>query len=168
MVDPSRVRVVELLGSYARGYCAELIQLGWAPSSALQQMKVMACLSRWMAAERVAVGDLSPARVEQFVAWRCAAGYRHFRSSRGLVPLLEYLRVLGVAPLPVAPPVDAPIDLLVERYRCYLLGERGLAAGTVRYYERIARLFLVQMSAPAGELDLGRLRAGEVGRCNNP
>jgi integrase/recombinase XerD len=164
MVDPSRVRVVEPLGSYARGYCAELIQLGWAPSSALQQMKLMACLSRWMAAERVAVGDLSPARVERFVAWRCAAGYRHFRSSRGLVPLLEYLRGLGVAPLPVAPPVDTPIDLLAERYRCYLLGERGLAAGTVRYCERIARLFLVQISAPAGELDLGRLRAGEVGR----
>jgi hypothetical protein len=64
MVDPSRVRVVEPLGWYARGYCAELIQLGWAPSSALQRMKLMACLSRWMAAEPVAMGDLSLAGPE--------------------------------------------------------------------------------------------------------
>ena len=45
----------------------------------------------------------------------------------------------------------------------YLLGERGLAAGTVRYYERVARLFLAQISTPGGELDLARLSAGEVG-----
>jgi integrase/recombinase XerD len=164
MVDPSRVRVVEPLGSYAGGFCAELIQRGWAPSSALQQMKLMACLSRWMAAEPVAVGVLSSTRVEQFVAWRCAAGYRHFRSSRGLVPLLGYLRGLGVAPEPVGPPADGPIDLLVERYRAYLFDERGLAAGTVRYYERVAWLFLAQISTPGGELDLGRLRTREVSR----
>jgi integrase/recombinase XerD len=164
MVDPSRVRVVEPLGSYAGGFCAELIDRGWAPSSALQQMKLMACLSRWMAAQRVAVGELSPARAEQFVAWRCATGYRHFRSSRGLVPLLGYLRGLGVAPEPVVPAADGPVDLLVGRYRAYLVGERGLAAGTVRYYERIAELFLEQVSAPAGMLDLGRLTAGDVGR----
>jgi integrase/recombinase XerD len=164
MEDPSRVRVVAPLAPYAGGFCVELIERGWAPSSALQQMKLMACLSRWMAAEQVGVGELSPERVQRFVAWRCAAGYRHFRSSRGLAPLLSYLRALGVAPEPVAPLADGPIDVLVERYRAYLLGERGLAAGTVRYYERVARMFLVQISAPAGELDPGRLTAGEVGR----
>ena len=49
---------------------------------------------------------------------------------------------LGVTPEPVVPSADDPIDLLVERYRAYLLGERRLAAGKVRYYERVARLFL--------------------------
>ena len=39
-------------------------------------------------------------------------------------------------------PAEGPADVLVERYRGYLLDERGLAAGTVRYYERVARLFL--------------------------
>jgi hypothetical protein len=46
MSDPSRVRVVEPLAPYARGFCAELARRGWARSSALQQMKLMACLSR--------------------------------------------------------------------------------------------------------------------------
>ena len=164
MTDPSRVRVVEPLAPFARGFCVELVQRGWARSSALQQMKLVACLSRWMVAEQVAVAELTPERVEQFVAWRCAAGYRHFRSSHGLVPLVTYLRALGVTPEPAARPADGPIDVLVERYRAYLLGERGLAAGTVRYYERIARLFLAQTPAPGGDLDLGRLTAGDVGR----
>jgi site-specific recombinase XerD len=163
MKDPLNVRVVEPLARYARGFCAELIERGWGRSSALQQMKLMACLSRWMAAEQVAVAELTPERAQQFVEWRCAMGYRHFRSSGGLVPLLAYLRVLAVTPEAVARPADGLIDLLVERYRAYLLDERGLAAGTVRYYERVARLFLLQVSAPGGELDLGRLTTGEVG-----
>lgn len=164
MKDPLRVRVVEPLAPYARGFCAELIERGWARSSALQQMKLIASLSRWMAAEQVAAAELTPDRVQQFVQWRCAAGYRHFRSPSGLVPLLAYLRGLGAMPDPVVPAADGPIDRLVERYRGYLFGERGLAGGTVRYYERVARLFLAQISASRGELDLGRLGSGEVGR----
>jgi site-specific recombinase XerD len=164
MRDPSRVRVAEPLAPYARGFCAELLERGWAASSALQQMKLVACLSRWMAAERVAVSELTPDWVERFVEWRCAAGYRHFRSLHGLTPLLSHLRALGGAPPPEAPAPDRPVDLVLERYRAYLLGERGLAAGTVRYYERVARLFLSGVAEPGGELDLGRLRAGEVGR----
>jgi hypothetical protein len=59
--------------------------------------------SGWIAAERVAVSELSPERVGRFVEWRRAAGYRHFRSPRGLTPLLRYLRALGVAPEPIEP-----------------------------------------------------------------
>jgi site-specific recombinase XerC len=127
-------------------------------------MQLMACLSRWMVEEEVPVAELTWERAQQFVEWRCAMGYRHFRSPRGLVPLLAYLRSLGVAPLPVTPSADGPVDLLVERYQVYLLGERGLAGGTVLYYERVARLFLEQLAAAGGELDLGRLSAGDVGR----
>ena len=35
-------------------------------------------------------------------------------------------------------PRGGPADLLVERYRGYLVGERGLATSTVRYDERVA------------------------------
>jgi integrase len=122
---------------------------------------LVAHLSRWMSAERLAPGELTPPRVEQFLRVR-RAGYRHFRSSRGLAPLLAYLRALGVLAEPAAPVAERPLDLLVERYRGYLLGERGLAVGTLRYYERVARLFLSAVSRE-GELDRGRLTAAEVG-----
>jgi len=164
MRDPSRVRVTGPLERYARGFRVELDRRGYAPASAAQRMQLMACVSRWMLAEGVAVSGLTCERVEGFVAWRRAAGYAHFRSSRSLAPLLDYLRALGAAPERVVVPADDPVDVLVERYRAYLLGERGLAAGTVRYYERFARLFLAAISAAGCEVDAARLTAGDVGR----
>lgn len=163
MRDPSRVRVTGPLERYASGFRVELDRRGYAAASAAQRMQLMACVSRWMAAERVAVSGLTCERVEEFVAWRRAAGYVHFRSSRSLASLLEYLRALGAAPERVVVPADGPVDVLVERFRAYLLGERGLAAGTVRYYLRFARLFLEANSATAGEVDPARLTAGDVG-----
>jgi integrase/recombinase XerD len=165
MRDPSRVRVTGPLELYACGFRLELDRRGYAPTSAAQRVQLMACVSRWMVAERVAVSGLMSERVERFVAWRRAAGYAHFRSSRSLAPLLDYLRALGAAPeRVVVAPADGPVDVLVERYRAYLLGELGLAAGTVRYYERFAKMFLEAISAPGGPLDPARLTADEVGR----
>jgi integrase/recombinase XerD len=165
MRDPSRVRVVGPLAPYARGFRVELDRRGYAPASAAQRMQLVACVSRWMAAEQVAVSGLTGERLEGFVVWRRAAGYAHFISSRSLAPLLDYLRALGAAPeRALVPPPAGPVDPLVERYRAYLLGERGLAAGTVSYYERFARLFLAAISAVGGEVDPARLTAGDVGR----
>jgi len=163
MRDPSRVLVTGPLERYAAGFRVELDRRGYAPASVAQRMQLMACVSRWMAAEQVTVSGLTCERVERFAAWRRAAGYAHFRSSRSLVLLLEYLRALGAAPERVVP-ADGPVDVLVERFRAYLLGERGLATGTVRYYLRFAQLFLEANSAAAGEVDPARLTAGDVGR----
>ena len=159
MKDPSRVQVTGALEPFAGGFRFELVRVGYVPDSAAQRMQLMAYLSRWMVEEEVPVAELTWERAQQFVEWRCAMGYRHFRSPRGLVPLLAYLRSLGVAPLPVAPSADGPVDLLVEHYQVYLLGERGLAGGTVLYYERVARLFLEQLAAAGGALSAGAVAA---------
>lgn len=163
MKDPSRVQVTGPLERYASGFLIELAGQRYAPDSAAQRMQLAACLSGWMAAEGVAVSELSSERVERFVEWRRAAGYRHFQSPQGLTPLLVYLRALGAAPEPAVRRADGPIDALIGRYRAYLLGERGLATGTVRYYERVAKLFLADFLTPDSGLDLARMSASEVG-----
>jgi site-specific recombinase XerD len=78
-----------------------------------------------------------------------------------MAPLLGYLRALGVAQTPS--PIDpaTPAGHLLERYRRYLIQERGLAASTVAAYSQVARLFLFNRS-PEGELALERLNAAEV------
>ena len=162
MRDPSRVQVPGPLERFAEGFRLKLAGRGYAPDSVAQRMQVVACLSRWMVVEGVEVSELTPERAQQFIQWRKTVGYRQFRSPRALVLLLAYLRASGAAPEPVAPPAGGP-DLLVERYRAYLLGERGLAAGTVGYYVRVARLFVEQVLTSGGELDLGRLTTEEVG-----
>jgi integrase/recombinase XerD len=164
MRDPLRVRVSGPLGPFVSGFVDELGGQGYARLSVVAQVQLVAHLSRWMAAERVAPAGLTAAAVERFVVSRRAGGYRHFLTVGGLAPLLAYLRSLGVAPLPPIAPNHTPAELLVERYRGYLVGERCLAAGTTRYYERVARSFLGEVSSAQGEVDLAGLNASVVGR----
>jgi len=78
-----------------------------------------------------------------------------------MAPMLGYLRSLGVAPPPAPAMASTPVEQLLERYRSYLVQERGLAVGTVVGYVQVAELFFAQRS-PVGELDVERLGAGEV------
>jgi integrase/recombinase XerD len=164
MRDPLRVLVTGPLEPFAPGFVAELGRLGYACPSVVHQVQLVAHLSRWMTGEGFAAGELSAGMVERFVVSRRAAGYRHFLMPSALAPLLGYLRALGVMTVPTVAASVGPAGVLVERYRSYLLGERGLATTTVRYYERVARQFLGAVSAGRDELDLARLTAGEVSR----
>ena len=161
MGRPSRVRVIGPLEPYATGFRRELVRQGYTAHSASNQLQLMAHASRWLASSGFDAGDLTPARVEEFLEARRAEGYTLWLSTKAMAPLLGYLRDLGVpqTPSPVAP--ATPAEDLLERYRCYLIQERGLATSTVAAYSHVARLFLFNRS-PEGELDLERLNAAEV------
>ena len=77
MKDPSQVRVTGPLGPYAKGFRAELAMQGYASSSAVNQLKLVAHLSRWMTIEGLSAPELVPVEIERYVAVRRAAGYRH-------------------------------------------------------------------------------------------
>jgi integrase/recombinase XerD len=163
MNDPSRVRVNGPLEPYATSFGEVLARQGYAPSSAASQLKLVAHLSRWMAGEGVLISELTPDRAEQFVATRRAAGYRHFLSPRGLRPLLRYLGERGVVGEPAPRAAESSVERLLVVYRAYLFDERSLAEGTIRYYERVARLFLNSISKGDG-LDVAAITTGDVSR----
>ena len=161
MKDPWTVAVGGPLGPYAEGFCAELARLGYAKSSSANLLKLVAHLSRWMGREGVAVPELGPEEVGRYVEARRAAGYRHNPSACGLGTLLGYLRGLGVLVevVPSAPPTAQ--ERLLADYSRYLVTERGLEAGTVRYYLRFAGLLLSSVGG-SGELDVGAITTGDV------
>lgn len=138
----SVVRVDGPLAGLRDGFRAELAVLGYTPLSAANWLRVMAHLSRWMAAERIDLGDLTPQCVGQFLAVRRECGYVCWLSERGLAPLLDYLRGQGVVPVPVAAVAGGPVGQILAGYRTYLAEERGLVAATICRYETDARLFL--------------------------
>lgn len=138
----SRVRLSGPLAGHGEGFAAYLAEAGYTPLSAANQMRVLAHLSRWLQERELAPGALIAERAAEYVADRRTAGYVHWMSDRGLRPLLEFLRGEGVIPEPPAVAAVPAADVLMERYRGYLVSERGLAAHTIRYYSSDARLFL--------------------------
>jgi integrase/recombinase XerD len=105
-------------------------------------MFLMAHVSRWLAGEGLGAGGLTGEASERFLVTRREAGYAQLRSPKALLPLLGYLRRIGVAPQ--APPAGpaGPADELLERYRRYLVTERGLGASTAADYAAKVRPFL--------------------------
>jgi site-specific recombinase XerD len=161
MDKASRVRVTGPLASYAPGFRKELAAQGYTTLSATNQLRLLAHVSRWLAGKELDAGGLTPERVEEFLRARRAEGYVCWRSAQGLVPLLEFLGRLGVVPVPAAA-TPTPAEELVERYRQYLVSERGLSAATVRRYQCAASVFLAAWEQ--GGLELEGLTAADVSR----
>jgi len=121
---------------------------------------LMGQLSRWMTKDAVAVKELTPARVEDFLASRRAGGQRRVPTGRVLDPLLLHLRSVGeLGPAPVNP--ATPLDVLVGRYEQHLVDDRGLAQSTVEGYVGVARRFLSERVSVTGD------ETGVAGLCGN-
>ena len=161
MRDPSRVRVSGPLGPYADGFGAELSRVGYSRNSVSLQLQLFAHLSRWLGEEGLDASALTPATASVFLAARRAAGFTSYLSVKALGPLLGYLRGIGVAPPPAEPSLTAA-EVMVERYRSYLVCERGLTAETARGYVDRVRPFLAGRAGLQGELDLQGLEASDV------
>ncbi len=163
MSDPSRTEVSGPLAPFAKWFLVELSARGYTAGSAQQQMCLMAHLSRWLEAEGLGPGALSPMVVERFFVARRGAGYSSLLSSRALDSLLSFLRGLGVVPAPSASVPDGPVEELLSRFRRYLEIERGLVAGSSRVYVHWVRPFVESLAGEDG-LDLAGVDAPAVRR----
>src|SRR5437773_8473510 len=75
MGRPSRVRVTGPLEPYACGFREELARQGYRPHAASNQLQLMAHAGRWLASRELGAGELTPARVDEFLEARRAQGY---------------------------------------------------------------------------------------------
>lgn len=163
MTSPSWASVRGPLAPYAGGFRAELERLGYTPLTAATHVRLMAHLSRWLAAEGLDTSALTAPVVERYFAGRRSAGYANERTVAALGPLLGYLRGLGAAPVAVAEGPATATGRLLARYASYLVTERGLAQTTVALNVRLVRAFLLQREHERdGRLDLEQLTAAEV------
>jgi hypothetical protein len=133
MAHPHRVRVTGLLESFAQGFAAKLLWQGYRPKAATDQVRLLAHLSRWLGSKRLGTADLATPVLNEFLSARRSQGYALWLSSKALVPLLSYLRGMGITVLEPKPASNALQELL-DRDREYLLGTRGLTATSARGY----------------------------------
>jgi len=148
------------LAPYAGGFEEELARLGFTPRSACHQVQLAADLSNWLADVGLDTAGLTEAAAGVYAAVRQAAGMRHMTLA-AFGPLLEYLRRLGVSPEPVPAGPLAPAESLLEEFRSWLLGERGVTPAVARGYRDLVRPFAEQHAA-GGHAGLNAVTAGDV------
>jgi site-specific recombinase XerD len=145
--NSSRVKITGPFVPYAAGFLAELEAQEYRSNSACDQLRLLAHVSRWLQERGMGAFDLTNEHVEEFLVTRRVAGYAQWCSTKGLVPLLTYLRALNVVPQAIVAPSTLS-ERLLDAFRTYLLQERGLAAGTAASYVSVARFLLNENADP--------------------
>jgi integrase/recombinase XerD len=148
------------LAEYADGYRCELKRLGYKDDQAGKRMIVVAEMSAWMQRGGIGTAELSAVLLEEFFDERRRRGHRWLVTTRSAAGLLAWLRDAGALGQAETPAPLGSVEALVERYRAYLVRQRGLAPGTIAGYERAARLFCVAISTEVEAL--GSLTAADV------
>src|SRR5258708_7960913 len=133
-------RVRGPLSPFAAGFRAELESRGYTPVSAAHRLGQFRQISRWLDAERLTPAEFTGEQAERFLAARRGAGLVTWVSPTCLAVPLGYLRDAGVTQADTAVPASEPVEELLDAYREYLAGERGLVATTVARYARALRL----------------------------
>ena len=130
------------LAPFAAGFESWLVARNFSRRSVPRRVWQLDHLSRWLECEGLAPGELTPARVEQFLEARGAAGYVTWVSPLSMRLPLAYLREVGIVPPPTPPVAEGPLAEVLSDFRRYLARERRLADATIYKYERVGRLFL--------------------------
>lgn len=146
----------------ASGYAVWLAGQGFSQGRIERRVDQLGHLSHWLAIEGLGPDELTAEHQLRFTEARRAAGYRTWVSARSLRVPLAYLREIGIVAAPAAVVPEGPVERLLDDYRRYLAGERGLVAHTIENYERVARLFLAERERLGDGLGLDRLAAQDV------
>jgi site-specific recombinase XerD len=148
------------LGPQVEGYRAWLAHRGYTSQTVRNMLADLGQLGLWMSREGLVTADLGEEAMVAFAAARQAAGHRRTLGPRAMMPLLSYLREVGVTP--EAKPPQTPLGALLGEYRMWLVQERGLAAVTVLRYENTARRFLQQQAMAGGVLKPAGLAGADI------
>ena len=154
------------LAPWEAGIAGQLTALGYAPSTAVHQMQLVGRLSRFLQQRGLGVGELNARVLERFFKDLHTYHGPSWPTAKSLRWLVEYLQSLGVTPAAPSPTPRSAQDELIDRYRVYLVQERGLVRKTVIARERTARLFLaVHIGRELRDLDASDVSRFVTSQC---
>jgi site-specific recombinase XerD len=155
----TRTVVVGPLAGHEAGLRNRLAGDGYAPDTVREHVRLLSDLSTWLSEHEFGVADLSDVLIGRFVVDRRATGSRTGRSVRAFTPIVGYLTAQQLFTGAVTDRLTWQQVLLAE-YGAFLQGERAVSAGTLKHYQRSARVFLDW----AGDAEgcVARLQAAEV------
>lgn len=149
-----------LLGANVEAFAQQMIDQGYARTSARYALQLVADFGCWLSRHRILVPQVTAECLASYLKYRSER--RHFRSGDASI-LRRLLRLLIEQGIVVqATPVEpTPVERLAAEFRRYLEQERRLAPATLSNYLEFARRFLAR-NARDGEVRLERLLAADV------
>lgn len=154
-----RPRKPGAMGPFIESFRAWLTERGYSSGTVTGLLAITGGLGRWMDIRGIAVADLDRVMLAEFRSARRVSGMRWVPGARGLDRLLEFLEQQGVVVTPVT--AGGPVEQLLDRYRRWLVEERGLAEATIVRYTKLARLFLTRHTAGSVS-DLEKLTGTDI------
>lgn len=151
------------LGPYIDGVAELLSERGYARSTAGEQLRLVADVSRWLKRRRLRPSELDESVARQYLnqrrSWRS-----YYRGKRALLLLLvDHLRGVGVLAPPRVRPPSSPSDRLAREFERYLAHERALAPATCINYLPFVQKFLTERFGK-GEVRARDLKARDIHR----
>jgi integrase/recombinase XerD len=136
-----------------------LAELGYSPYTIKNHLALVSRLSRFLDERGLSANQLTLVVLEQFCL-SVRRGERSKPTPKTFVWLTGFLCDVGMEPIAVPEPPLSPAEVLIERYRRFVLDERGLEPDTVTNYVRSLKVFLAEHS----DLEFGQLDGGAVSR----
>jgi hypothetical protein len=94
LTEPKKRRGKNPVTALSVGFEEGLRRQGYAPGTIWKQRKLLNDLMGWLQGQHLAMGDLSMAQDDRFMADRRAAGVRKLKTRKALGPALDHLRGL--------------------------------------------------------------------------
>lgn len=166
MTGACGVRVEGPLAPFAAGFEESLVADGYSKEWARQLVGLAAEVSDWLGEAGLEAGDLTGEVVGEFFARR-GPGPSRCRTARSLEPIMAQLRSLDVVAAERTGALGRTVaeEELLDCYRRWCVGQRGLTPATADEYVRRVALFLARWRPDAdvviAELD-GRAVLGAV------
>jgi integrase/recombinase XerD len=161
LIDPSKTPGGDPLAALSNGFAEDLRRQGYQFRTISKHRRLLRDLSEWLERRQLTAGDLSLRQVDRFLSDRRSADVAIHKTRKALIPLLGYLRGLGLAPAAEASMEDGPAGEILNRYLRFLITERGLVPVTALRYVDCLRPFLDRRMSADG-LGLGKLAPTDV------
>lgn len=156
------------LAAWAPGAAERLKSLGYSAEATATKMRLVGRLSWFLQQRGLGASMLSSAVVRDFFDTMGRRNGSRLPTPKALAWLLAYLTDIGVTPTPTPRAPESREEELAERYRRYLVAERGLAAEVVADYARVAMLWLTDhLGREVEALSVGDVTRFMTGHCRD-
>jgi hypothetical protein len=91
------------------------------------QLRLVGHFNRWLEQKGISAEQLDENAIERYRRWLSHRKHVRAKDVCSLVRLLDLLREQRMTPCCTTKSVPTPREILLEKYRCYLRDERGLA-----------------------------------------